>query len=432
NKVGNSRNIVVGLELPDIYSDFSKWISQSLHSIFIPESAFILNKKNIPLLSPEHRNCVSKAFELNLKIFIKSETVEDFKVHVESLQLLNRPRDNSAIERAANEYCDVLQIPLQPLKDNLDAGTYSVFEADPVKYIQYEKAITKALNDWKLKNANKTARIYVLGAGRGPLVNRAISASKTSNVDVEIVALDKNPNAVVKLLTMKENEWKNENVSVYEGDMRNFSHSKCDFLVSELLGSFGDNELSPECLDGCSQLMSSESVSIPANSVSYISLVSSVILFKNACALSFGSKGEHPLEIPYVVRYRNAVTLCKPRPVFSFIHPNVNNNDHSRYAKIEMKNEKHYNVVCHGFTGYFSSLLYDTISVSTVPGDETTNMYSWFPMYFPTKEPFMLSPQSTCYVSLWRKCDRTRVWYEWCFETSNFSSSIHNSNGDSY
>ena len=25
---------------------------------------------------------------------------------------------------------------------------------------------------------------------------------------------------------------------------------KADILVSELLGSFGDNELSPECLDG--------------------------------------------------------------------------------------------------------------------------------------------------------------------------------------
>ncbi len=28
------------------------------------------------------------------------------------------------------------------------------------------------------------------------------------------------------------------------------SHNQADILVSELLGSFGDNELSPECLDG--------------------------------------------------------------------------------------------------------------------------------------------------------------------------------------
>ncbi len=29
----------------------------------------------------------------------------------------------------------------------------------------------------------------------------------------------------------------------------------CDILVSELLGSFGDNELSPECLDGAQRFL---------------------------------------------------------------------------------------------------------------------------------------------------------------------------------
>ena len=31
--------------------------------------------------------------------------------------------------------------------------------------------------------------------------------------------------------------------------------SKVDIIVSELLGSFGDNELSPECLDGGQSLL---------------------------------------------------------------------------------------------------------------------------------------------------------------------------------
>lgn len=31
-----------------------------------------------------------------------------------------------------------------------------------------------------------------------------------------------------------------------------------DILVSELLGSFGDNELSPECLDGAMRFMKRE------------------------------------------------------------------------------------------------------------------------------------------------------------------------------
>lgn len=40
-----------------------------------------------------------------------------------------------------------LEIPLQPLYDNLDSHTYEVFERDPVKYIFYQRAIEQALLD---------------------------------------------------------------------------------------------------------------------------------------------------------------------------------------------------------------------------------------------------------------------------------------------
>ena len=40
------------------------------------------------------------------------------------------------------------------------------------------------------------------------------------------------------------------------GDMRLIDvPEKVDVLVSELLGSFGDNELSPECLDGAMRFL---------------------------------------------------------------------------------------------------------------------------------------------------------------------------------
>lgn len=41
----------------------------------------------------------------------------------------------------------MLEIPLQPLYDNLDSYTYDVFEKDPVKYIFYQRAIEQALVD---------------------------------------------------------------------------------------------------------------------------------------------------------------------------------------------------------------------------------------------------------------------------------------------
>lgn len=43
------------------------------------------------------------------------------------------------------------------------------------------------------------------------------------------------------------------------GDMRSIDiPEKADILVTELLGSFGDNELSPECLDGAVRFLKCE------------------------------------------------------------------------------------------------------------------------------------------------------------------------------
>ena len=36
---------------------------------------------------------------------------------------------------------------------------------------------------------------------------------------------------------------------------------KIDILITELLGSFGDNELSPECLDGAARFLKRELIS---------------------------------------------------------------------------------------------------------------------------------------------------------------------------
>lgn len=47
-----------------------------------------------------------------------------------------------------------------------------------------------------------------------------------------------------------------DQVTVVSSDMREWNPpEKADILVSELLGSFGDNELSPECLDGAQKFL---------------------------------------------------------------------------------------------------------------------------------------------------------------------------------
>ena len=51
-------------------------------------------------------------------------------------------------------------------------------------------------------------------------------------------------------------EWKSGNV-------------QADIIVSELLGSFGDNELSPECLYDAQHLFKEDAISIPSSYTSY-------------------------------------------------------------------------------------------------------------------------------------------------------------------
>ena len=49
------------------------------------------------------------------------------------------------------------------------------------------------------------------------------------------------------------------------GDMRTLVLPElADIVVSELLGSFGDNELSPECLDGAMRFLKRRSPPLPS------------------------------------------------------------------------------------------------------------------------------------------------------------------------
>ena len=117
----------------------------------------------------------------------------------------------------------------------------------------------------------------VVGAGRGPLVRSSLAAATQVNnellkasknklrLKLRVFAVEKNPNAIVTLRAAAANEgW--ANVTVVSTDMRVWrppAKDMADIMVSELLGSFGDNELSPECLDGAQHFLRPDGVSIP-------------------------------------------------------------------------------------------------------------------------------------------------------------------------
>lgn len=74
--------------------------------------------------------------------------------------------------------------------------------------------------------------------------------------------------------------------------------------------------------------------------------------------------------------------------------------------------------VCHGFSGYFEAVLYNDIGISIHPERMDPNMLSWFPLFFPLKEPLYLPPRSELDVHIFRLVDsnRRRVHFEWSAE----------------
>ena len=69
---------------------------------------------------------------------------------------------------------------------------------------------------------------------------------------------------------MKDEMW-GDQVEVISCDMRKWeAPQKADILVSELLGSFADNELSPECLDGAQRFLKEDGISIPCEYTSFL------------------------------------------------------------------------------------------------------------------------------------------------------------------
>ncbi|KAI9774274.1 MAG: methyltransferase protein [Geoglossum simile] len=392
--------------------------------------------------------------------------------HLSYIRHLQRNQPlGSVVERFGAGYQDYLQAPLQPLTDNLESVTYEVFEKDPIKYDWYERAIALALSEWVAQGkpasgSNGAVVIAVVGAGRGPLVTRALKAGNTSRVAVEVWAVEKNPNAFVVLNRHNEEDWDGR-VRVVKSDMRSWKGpwregvreesgdwGKVDILVSELLGSFGDNELSPECLDGVQHVLNStHGISIPASYTAHVAPIMAPKLHADISART-PSDPSAP-ETPYVVMF-NAIDFLASVPTnplhphpqthvhqaWEFSHPlppavlvgaaarkggsvggggiigGDGANDHnSRFCNARFRCLKR--GVCHGLAGYFEAVLYGDVELSTRPDTmerKSPNMISWFPIFFPLKTPIYFPDLCELDVSIWRQTDDRKVWYEWMIE----------------
>ena len=206
-------------------------------------------------------------------------------------------------------------------------------------------------NNEDIINSCPVAIIAVVGAGRGPLVAAALGASLQSGISVRIYAIEKNPNAVITLRNRLITErW--TNVTIVHSDMRGWDALEpVDIMISELLGSWGDNELSPECLDGAQKCLKRDTgVSIPVDYTSFMAPISCSKLWMTARDLNptpqsgqiTSQHAEMPshtsaLDSPYVVKFHHFYQLATSLPLFTFEHPNplpLSAIDNSRYIFI--------------------------------------------------------------------------------------------------
>lgn len=475
----------------------------------LPRTSFVRNAKGYPVLSKQHQQYLSRFCRLRFTPWIllsdvgpivptsseqsgghevpeptpaeasisEKEWPKDphpYLSYVRHLQQ-NQP-SRPPIERFGQGYQDYLQSPLQPLTDNLESITYEVFEKDPVKYEWYERAVALALKDLNASLGDSHEIVVaVVGAGRGPLVTRVLQASRRSGISVRCCAVEKNPNAHVLLQRRNATDplW-NGQVTVVKSDMRSWPGpiladcrtGKVDILVSELLGSFADNELSPECLDGVQHVLHPEhGVSIPQSYSAHITPIASPklhsdLLGRSSTDLNMTVDGKW--ELPYVVMLHQYDDLsaqqvddtqyAEPnvKQTWSFSHPapaavleqarkraggttdaggsvggDGSNEHNSRSCRLSFTCQNR--GVCHGLAGYFETVLYASadgtsrVELSTNPltmEQKSKDMISWFPIFFPLKTPLYVPDGGEVEVSMWRQTDDRKVWYEWVLEVS--------------
>jgi protein arginine N-methyltransferase 5 len=318
------------------------------------------------------------------------------------------------------------------LQDQLSSSSYELFEKDPVKYVQYEKAVRQALAEQHSRSEHVT--IMVLGAGRGPLVDVVLRATKGMAFKSRILVIEKNPTAVVTLRHRMRDDWAGHDISVIETDMRRWhAADKADLIVSELLGSWGDNELSPECLDGAQHLLKENGISIPAAYTSYLRPVSSARLHSAVAACvpaGFPELGTRKFfESTYVVRMGSVYYPDQEQPCFTFTHPVSETGRNERFARCTFRMPSALShCIVHGFRGTFDCTLYGEHHISIAETNHSAGMFCWFPLFLPLEVPLTLKGGEQMDVLLWRKTGSDKVWYEWMVENRTH---LHNSGGRS-
>jgi protein arginine N-methyltransferase 5 len=418
-----------------------RWFAEPVRVVLVPVAAFVdaaASPEGLlrPCLPPPARAALARLLDLDPAVVLcgvgaSEPAAARAKRCVQYLSFIAadaRARDGDA-DAFERPYYDVLQHPLQPLMDNLESAVYETFERDPVKYRLYQRALFEALAtgaaDPPLDAPRRPVVVMVLGAGRGPLVRAALAAARAAKREIELYAIEKNPNALVTLRNLAETDWRGL-VTVVETDMRVWDPPRlADLIVSELLGSFADNELSPECIDGAHRLLRPGGVCIPQSYTNFAVPTMTPRIYSTL--RGFGDSKR--FEIPYVVKVHNCYHAAAPQACFSFYHPNPDGVDADQRRHVLLRFVAESDAVVHGFTGFFECTLFGSVRMSILPSTHSDDMVSWFPLFFPLQQPVHLRRGDPIEFALWRRTSARKVWYEWCVPDR---TALHNPLGRSY
>lgn len=414
---------------------YQRWFGENIQAVVLPTALFKTGLDGRPVLSAAlQKLCTAFLAYHPLKWLVEGPCRHEggYAAYCAPLEAIHNANVPGTIEAFLRYSSDELLRPMQPLQDQLHSSNYEFFEQDPVKYVQYQRAIAAALRERHPQGGE--AVLMVLGAGRGPLVDAALRAAEGWSGKLRMFAIEKNPTALVTLKHRAKDDWAAHDVTVVATDMREWrTDLRADLIVSELLGSWGDNELSPECLDGANHLLKADGVSIPQSYTSYLAPVSSARLHNKVAALVHSAHTEldtrRYFESTFVVKRSMMFPLADEQPCFSFEHPNAALARNARFAECHFQlTPKLQECAVHGFCGTFNARLYGDIYISIAQEKHSQGMFCWFPLFIPLAVPLTLHGGRTLDVQVWRRVSSNRVWYEW--QVPGLST-IHNPGGRS-
>lgn len=456
-------NLSLALEVPKNALPshlLDRWFTEPISMLILSaQSTFVPNPKGFPVL-PKHTQQLVHKFTKKQPFYLLKDIPTSLNTSPEEMpyaagdacliylrHIMSKQPAPSRMDIFSEGYADILQLPLQPLNDDLETPCYEVFERDESKYDYYEHAIQAAVEN-ELRGT-KHLMILVAGAGRGPLVERVLRVCAQANRRPLVFAVEKNPGAAALLQNRKATEW-GASVEVVMADIRHWKPPhRIHLVVSELLGSIGDNELSPECLESARTTLEPNGVMIPRCYTAFAAPVASPMLYMAARAATSpwtapsgprsgsgggGSAGANTgggtmcdtrkLQTPYVVRMQQVETLAPPQPLWQFFHPGDRTDPEgasqlqfARHRKLSFAVRSRNTV--YGFAGYFEAELYPGIELSTNPDTQeakSPDLVSWFPFWFPLASPLALGDESEIDLSIWRLTSSSCMWYEWLAE----------------